>query len=116
MREMLSLTRALEGMGLDNSVALGTEGRFFGVSRGASTGHISLEAASGGTIALVAEGDMISIDTPNNKLELLVDDAMLAKRREGWKPVEKAVSQNIYLKRYRRMVTAANTGAVFVGE
>ena len=116
MREMLSPTGALAGMGLDNSVALVTDGRFSGASRGASIGHISPEAASGGTIALVAEGDIISIDIPNNRLELLVDDAILAKRREGWKPVEKAVPQNSYLKRYRRMVTSANTGAVFVDE
>ena len=116
MREMLSPTSALAGMGLDNSVALVTDGRFSGASRGASIGHISPEAASGGAIALVEEGDSISIDIPNNKLELLVDEAVLAKRRETWKPVEKTVPENSYLKRYRRMVTSANTGAVFADE
>ena len=115
MREMLSPTSALAGMGLDSSVALVTDGRFSGASRGASIGHVSPEAASGGAIALVAEGDMINVDIPNNKLELLVDDATLAKRREGWKPVVKPVP-NGYLKRYRRLVTSANTGAVFVDD
>lgn len=115
MREMLSPTSALAGMGLDSSVALITDGRFSGASRGASIGHISPEAAAGGTIGLVEEGDMISIDIPANKIELQVDDATLAKRRETWKPVEKPVP-NGYLKRYRRLVTSANTGAVFADE
>ena len=115
MREMLSPTSALAGMGLDSSVALITDGRFSGASRGASIGHISPEAAAGGMIALVAEGDMINVDIPNNKLELLVDEATLSKRREGWKPVVKPVP-NGYLKRYRRLVTSANTGAVFADE
>ena len=115
MREMLSPTSALAGMGLDNSVALVTDGRFSGASRGASIGHISPEAAAGGTIGLVAEGDMISVDIPDNKLELLVDDATLAKRKETWKPIVKPVP-NGYLKRYRRLVTSANTGAVFADE
>lgn len=112
MREMLSPTSALAGMGLDNSVALVTDGRFSGASRGASIGHISPEAAAGGTIGVVEEGDMICVDIPNNKLELLVDDAALAKRKEAWKPIVKPVP-NGYLKRYRRLVTSANTGAVF---
>lgn len=116
MREMLSPTSALAGMGLDNSVALITDGRFSGASRGASIGHVSPEAAAGGTIAFVEEGDLISIDIPNNKLELQVDDALLAKRREGWKPLEKPVQGNSYLKRYRRLVTSANTGAVFTDD
>ena len=115
MREMLSPTSALAGMGLDNSVALVTDGRFSGASRGASIGHISPEAAAGGAIGLVEEGDMISIDIPANKLELLVDEGTLAKRRESWKPVVKPVP-NGYLKRYRRLVTSANTGAVFADE
>jgi dihydroxy-acid dehydratase len=82
MREMLSSTSALAGMGLDNSVALITDGRFSGASRGASIGHISPEAAASGPVGLVVEGDMISIDIPNNTIELLVDDVTLAKRRE----------------------------------
>lgn len=115
MREMLAPTSALAGMGLDNSVALITDGRFSGASRGASIGHVSPEAASGGVIGLVEEGDVVGIDIPANKLELLVDEAVLAKRRETWKPVEKPVP-NGYLKRYRRLVASANTGAVFIDE
>lgn len=115
MREMLSPTSALAGMGLDNSVALITDGRFSGASRGASIGHVSPEAAAGGAIGLVEEGDRISIDIPANKLELLVDEATLATRRAIWKPVLKPVP-NGYLKRYRRLVTSANTGAVFADE
>jgi dihydroxy-acid dehydratase len=115
MREMLSLTSALAGRGLDNSVALITDGRFSGASRGASIGHISPEAASGGLIGLIEEGDQISIDIPNNKLELLVDEKIIAKRRAAWKPLVKPVPDG-YLKRYRRLVTSANTGAVFVDE
>ncbi|MDR3073867.1 MAG: dihydroxy-acid dehydratase [Deltaproteobacteria bacterium] len=115
MREMLSPTSALAGMGLDNSVALITDGRFSGASRGASIGHVSPEAAAGGAIGLVEEGDTVSIDIPGNSLELLVDDAVLTKRRAGWKPLEKSVPDG-YLKRYRRLVTSANTGAVFADE
>lgn len=115
MREMLSPTSALAGMGLDNSVALVTDGRFSGASRGASIGHISPEAAAGGVIGLVEEGDMIRIDIPGNRLDLLVDEETLSNRRETWKPVVKPVP-NGYLKRYRRLVTSANTGAVFADE
>ena len=115
MREMLAPTATLAGMGLDNSVALITDGRFSGASRGASIGHISPEAAAGGLIGLIEEGDEISIDIPNNKLELLVDEAVIEKRRAAWKPVMKEVP-NGYLKRYRRLVTSANTGAVFADE
>ncbi len=115
MREMLAPTATLAGMGLDNSVALITDGRFSGASRGASIGHISPEAAAGGLIGLIEEGDTISIDIPNNKLELLVDEGTLAKRRANWKPLLKPVP-NGYLKRYRRLVTSANTGAVFADE
>ncbi len=115
MREMLAPTATLAGMGLDNSVALITDGRFSGASKGASIGHISPEAAAGGLIGLIEEGDEISIDIPNNKLELLVDEATIEKRRANWKPVVKDVP-NGYLKRYRRLVTSANTGAVFVDE
>jgi dihydroxy-acid dehydratase len=116
MREMLAPTATLAGMGLDNSVALITDGRFSGASRGASIGHISPEAAAGGVIALVETGDAISINIPNNTLELLVDGAILAKRRETWHCMEKPVPPNSYLARYRRLVTSANTGAVFIDE
>lgn len=112
MREMLSPTSAIAGMGLDSSVALITDGRFSGASRGASIGHISPEAAAGGMIGIIEEGDIISIDIPNNKLELLVDEDEIAKRMADFKPVMREVSGG-YLKRYRDMVTSANTGAVF---
>jgi dihydroxy-acid dehydratase len=116
MREMLTPTSTLAGMGLDNSVALITDGRFSGASRGASIGHVSPEAASGGLIGLVEEGDVISINIPANTLELLVDDATLAKRHATWKCVEKPVPPNSYIARYRRLVTSANTGAIFADE
>lgn len=112
MREMLAPTASLAGKGLDNCVALITDGRFSGASKGASIGHISPEAAAGGVIGLVENGDIISINIHENRLELLVDDAELARRRESFVPVMKEVP-NGYLKRYREMVTSANTGAVF---
>lgn len=112
MREMLSPTSAIAGMGLDKEVALITDGRFSGATRGASIGHVSPEAAEGGTIALVEEGDLISIDIPAGKLELLVDDAELSRRRAGWKP-RKAPITTGYLGRYAKQVTSASTGAVF---
>jgi dihydroxy-acid dehydratase len=112
MKEMLTPTATLAGLGLDSSVALITDGRFSGASRGASIGHISPEAAAGGLIALVEEGDPISIDIPANKLELLVEESVLEKRRAAWKPVEKTVPKGC-LSRYRKMVTSANTGGVF---
>jgi dihydroxy-acid dehydratase len=112
MREMLTPTSAIAGMGLDSSVALITDGRFSGASRGASIGHISPEAAAGGLIGIVEEGDIISIDIPNNKLELLVDEKIIAERKARFVPLEKPVSDG-YLKRYRKLVTSANTGAVF---
>lgn len=112
MREMLTPTSAIAGMGLDSSVALITDGRFSGASRGASIGHISPEAAAGGLIGIIEDGDIISIDIPNNKLELLVDENIIAERRLKFVPLEKPVP-NGYLKRYRKMVTSANTGAVF---
>jgi len=98
-------------MGLDEKVALITDGRFSGASRGASIGHISPEAAEGGIIALVKEGDTISIDIPNNKLELLVDDAELEKRRAEWKAPEPKITKG-YMARYAKQVTSAYTGAV----
>lgn len=112
MREMLTPTSAIAGMGLDSSVALITDGRFSGASRGASIGHISPEAAAGGLIGIIEDGDIISIDIPNNKLELLVDEKVIAERRSKFVPLEKPVP-NGYLKRYRKMVTSANTGGVF---
>ena len=111
MREMLSPTSALAGMGLDSSVALLTDGRFSGVTRGASIGHISPEAASGGPIALVEDGDQISIDIPNKKLELLIDDAELDERKKTWKlPEQKRITG--YLALYKKLVTSASTGAI----
>ncbi len=112
MREMLTPTSAIAGMGLDSSVALITDGRFSGASRGASIGHISPEAAAGGLIGIVEEGDIISIDIPNNRLELLVDGKTIEDRKAKFVPLEKPVPDG-YLKRYRKMVTSANTGAIF---
>ncbi|MDR1084884.1 MAG: dihydroxy-acid dehydratase [Deltaproteobacteria bacterium] len=111
MKEMLTPTATLAGLGLDNTVALVTDGRFSGASRGASIGHISPEAASGGVIGLVEENDLIVIDIPNNKLELQVNENVLAKRKADWKPVDKPVPRGC-LSRYRALVTSANTGAV----
>jgi len=111
MREMLTPTAAVAGMGLDSSVALITDGRFSGATRGASIGHVSPEAAEGGPIALIQEGDIISIDIPGRKLELLVDEGELEKRREHWVPPEPKIKTG-YLARYAQMVTSASTGAV----
>ncbi len=115
MREMLTPTSAIAGMGLDGDVALITDGRFSGGSRGAAIGHVSPEAAEGGTIALVQEGDRIAIDIPNRKLDLLVDEATLAERRKNFKPVERPLDSP-FLRRYRRQVTSASTGAVLKSE
>jgi len=111
MREMLGPTSAIAGMGLDKEVALLTDGRFSGASRGASIGHISPEAMAGGTIALVKEGDLIQIDIPKRQLNLLVDEKELAKRRVAWQAPESKVKKG-YLSRYSRLVTSANTGAI----
>ena len=110
MREMLNPTSAIAGMGLDKSVALITDGRFSGASRGASIGHVSPEAAVGGPIAFVEEGDLIRIDIPARAIHLEVSDQELAKRKEGWKPKEKNVTG--YLARYAKLVTSANRGAI----
>ncbi|QNB46638.1 dihydroxy-acid dehydratase [Thermanaerosceptrum fracticalcis] len=111
MREMLTPTSALAGMGLDSSVALITDGRFSGASRGASIGHVSPEAAAGGVIALVEEGDMIRINIPERSLELLVDEGELLQRKEKWAgPPQKGLTG--YLARYARMVSSADKGAV----
>lgn len=111
MREMLNPTSAIAGMGLGSSVALITDGRFSGASRGASIGHVSPEAAVGGPIALVEEGDKILIDIPNNKLELEISDEEMEKRRAAWKP-RKANINDGYLKRYQALVTSGNRGAI----
>jgi dihydroxy-acid dehydratase len=112
MREMLSPTSAIVGMGLDKTVALLTDGRFSGGTQGAAIGHISPEAADGGPIALVKEGDIIAIDIPAKKLNLQVSDEELAKRRKAWKPKQPAITSG-YLARYAKMVTSASTGAIF---
>jgi dihydroxy-acid dehydratase len=111
MREMLAPTAAIMGMGLGDSVALITDGRFSGGTRGPCIGHISPEAAVGGPIALVADGDRIVLDIPNRKLELLVDDAVLAERRAQWVAPEPKIKTG-WLARYAKMVTSAYTGAV----
>ena len=110
MREMLSPTSAIAGAGLDKEVALITDGRFSGATRGAAIGHVSPEAASGGTIAYVHEGDIISINIPEHKIELLVPDEELERRRSEEKLQLKEVSG--YLKRYRRQVSSADKGAI----
>ncbi len=111
MREMLSPTAALAGMGLDSSCALITDGRFSGVSRGASIGHVSPEAASGGLLAYAEDGDMISIDIPAHRIELLVGEDELKRRRErtGSKKLRPVSG---YLKRYRALVSSADRGAI----
>ena len=111
MREMLNPTSAIAGMGLGSSVALITDGRFSGASRGASIGHISPEAAVGGPIALIEEGDIIAIDIPANTINVKVSDEELAARREKWAPREPKVKTG-YLARYASMVTSADKGAI----
>jgi len=115
MREMLAPTAALMGLGLGDSVALITDGRFSGGTRGPCIGHISPEAAEGGPIALVAEGDRILLDIPNRRLELKVDEATLSARRSLWKKPEPKIKGG-WLSRYAAMVTSANTGAVLRNE
>lgn len=111
MREMLSPTSAIAGMGLDKEVALLTDGRFSGASRGASIGHISPEAMEGGPIALVQEGDRIKVDIPGKRIDLLVDEAEIARRKAVWRQPEPKIKTG-YLGRYSKLVTSANTGAV----
>ncbi len=113
MREMLNPTSAIAGMGLDDSVALITDGRFSGASRGASIGHVCPEAAVGGPIGLVEEGDIISIDINANTINMKVSDEELARRRASWTPKTKEVTG--YLKRYAQLVTSADKGAVLKG-
>ena len=111
MREMLAPTSAIVGVGRDRDVALLTDGRFSGASRGAAIGHISPEAAEGGPIAAVRNGDQIEIDIPGRKLNLLISKEEMEKRLSKWKPPKKELKG--YLKRYSRLVTSANTGATF---
>ncbi|MGI6537481.1 MAG: dihydroxy-acid dehydratase [Caldicoprobacterales bacterium] len=111
MKEMLSPTAAIAGMGLDKDVALLTDGRFSGATRGASIGHISPEAMAGGPIALVEEGDIISINIPEGKLDVLLKDEVLEERFKNWQAPEPKIKHG-YLGRYARMVTSANTGAI----
>jgi len=111
MREMLTPTSAIAGLGLDKEVALLTDGRFSGGTRGAAIGHISPEAAEGGPIALIQEGDRIKIDIPAKTLTLLVEDAELARRKASWRPPEPKIKSG-YLARYSRMVSSGSQGAV----
>ena len=111
MREMLNPTSAIAGMGLGSSVALITDGRFSGASRGASIGHVSPEAAVGGPIALVEEGDIIRINIPENRRDVDVSEEEMEQRRAKWHPREPKVTTG-YLARYASMVTSGNRGAI----
>ena len=111
MREMLNPTSAIAGMGLDKDVALITDGRFSGATRGASIGHVSPEAASGGTIGLVEEGDLIAIDIPAHTIRLKVDDEQLAARRAKWVCPQPKITTG-YLARYAKHVSSADKGAI----
>jgi dihydroxy-acid dehydratase len=113
MQEMLAPTANIMGRGLGERVCLITDGRFSGATRGACIGHVSPEAAAGGPIAFVEEGDTICIDIPNRRLEMEVPDAVLAKRRAKWKPHPPKIDYG-YLARYAAQVTSADTGAVFM--
>ncbi|HEX9080151.1 MAG TPA: dihydroxy-acid dehydratase, partial [Desulfuromonadaceae bacterium] len=115
MREMLAPTAAIMGMGLGDSVALITDGRFSGGTRGPCIGHISPEAAQGGPIALVEDGDRILLDIPARRLELLVDEATLEARRARWIAPEPKIKSG-WLARYAKVVTSAHTGAVTTAE
>ncbi|MEE0867093.1 MAG: dihydroxy-acid dehydratase, partial [Clostridia bacterium] len=110
MREMLNPTSAIMGMGLGNSVALITDGRFSGATRGACVGHVTPEAASGGLIGVVEEGDIISIDIPANKIELKVDEKILEERVKNFVPKKKELTG--YLKRYAQLVSGGASGAI----
>lgn len=111
MREMLTATSYLVGMGLDD-VALVTDGRFSGATRGPAVGHVSPEAAAGGLIALVEEGDMILIDIPGRRLELMVPEEEIDRRRALWRQPEPKINRG-YLRRYLHLVSSADEGAVF---
>lgn len=111
MREMLNPTSAIIGRGLGESVALITDGRFSGATRGAAIGHVSPEAAVGGNIALIQEGDIIKIDINANKIDFVVSDEELKKRKGNWKPRQPKITTG-YLARYAAMVTSGNRGAI----
>ncbi|MFQ5434509.1 MAG: dihydroxy-acid dehydratase, partial [Anaerolineae bacterium] len=111
MQEMLAPTANIMGMGLGDKVALITDGRFSGGTRGACIGHVSPEAAAGGNIALLKQGDVIAIDIPNRKLQVEISEAELGARKNKWQPPKPRVT-NGWLSRYSAMVTSANTGAV----
>ncbi len=111
MREMLQGTAAITGMGLSDSVALITDGRFSGGTRGPCIGHISPEAAEGGPLCIVQDGDTISIDIPNRKIELKITEEEMKKRKDAWTPPEPKIKHG-YLARYAKLVTSAATGAV----
>jgi dihydroxy-acid dehydratase len=112
MREMLSPTSALEGMGLTSHVALITDGRFSGGTRGPCIGHVSPEAAAGGPIAIIKDGDKIDIDIPNRKINLLISDKEIKDRLKNWKEPKSKIQGRSYLQRYAREVTSANTGGI----
>lgn len=114
MREMLAPTSAIVGMGMDKEVALITDGRFSGGTRGAAIGHVAPEAAEGGPIALVKNGDIIKIDIPRKKLDLLLSEEELRKRKEGWKPLRPKIERG-YLRRYSLLVNSASKGATLEG-
>jgi dihydroxy-acid dehydratase len=109
MREMLAPTSAIVGMGMDRDVALITDGRFSGGTRGAAIGHCSPEAAEGGPLAFVQDGDIISLDIPGRRLDLLVDDAELSRRKSAWKQPAKSLTG--VLKRYAQLSLSADKGA-----
>jgi len=111
MREMLAPTAAIVGMGLSDSVGLATDGRFSGGTRGPCIGHISPEAAEGGPIAIVRDGDRIAINIPERRIDLLISEAEKKRRFEGWKPLPPKITKG-YLARYAKLVTSADTGAV----
>lgn len=111
MREMLNPTSALAGMKLDKDVALITDGRFSGASRGAAIGHIAPEAALGGAIGLIEEGDIIDIDIPGASINVRVDDEELEKRRSSWKPEPPKITEG-WLARYARLVASSSKGAI----
>jgi dihydroxy-acid dehydratase len=112
MREMLTPTAAIAGMGLDAEVALITDGRFSGGTRGASIGHVSPEAMEGGPIAIIENGDVIKIDITNKKIDVELSEEEIQKRLSTWKPVEQRITSG-YMERYGRSVLSASEGAVF---
>ena len=115
MKEMLGPTAALAGMGLDDRVALITDGRFSGATKGAAIGHVSPEAADGGVIGLLREGDIIAIDIEGRSINVKLGDEELARRRQDWKPLPPKVTTG-YLARYARQVDSAASGAIFKGD